>query len=60
MCYIEEMKKPLFMRFDDKIMKRIEAVRAASSGPVKTRTDWIEQACYERVVREEEAARANR
>lgn len=47
------MKKPLPIRMDLSLLKRIEAVRVAVSGPIETRTSWVEGACYARVLKEE-------
>jgi len=47
------MKKPLPIRFDSGLLKRMEAVRVAVSGPIETRTSWVEGACYTRVLKEE-------
>jgi len=52
------MKKRLCMRFDVALMRRLETARASNSGPVSNRTDWIEQACYEKILKTEEALRA--
>jgi hypothetical protein len=53
-------KKDTHIRFDPKLLKRINEVRSASSAPSRTWTDWVEQACYERVLREEKSVDAAR
>jgi hypothetical protein len=55
---IDSMKQRIDMRFDPSLLKRIHQSMSSNSGPATNRTDWIEQACYEKVLREEEVRRA--
>lgn len=49
------MKKPTFLRLTQHLLDRMERTRR----PHQTKTDWIEDAMYEKAVRDEEALRAS-